>query len=854
MNHPCRLGELPGGHLGDDRYCEVCGTLHGEECAIGVADIEYGDQSYAGERTDWGAHTGTCCGGFNHYHHHRHRRLLFHRARGAAAATPSYSLQGVRARDCHGVKWAYSSRRARQWSIMHALCVLAAAAGVASGNRTCYRADCVMDATSGLRPDDDGRPYNVTVLQFTVAYEGGHQWMSCERGDTEGRGCGVRGHRDEPFDVTGSSEGDLYMVVGWMAVLTAVLDGCAWAAKMVRRRSAPSRHAAESSYPSDAASGARHSGHSSPSAERRSRHGRRAHYRRRRVRRSRQRRQAKGWAIALMLLCGESCTVRDMQCMGRSTSGADACSGIKVGQRPGVGAAGFLAGDVHGRGHGSAPARRGQVAGTSDVCAPGKCRHDYPGTHRGARGWESPARSPEALRSQAEGPAGGADPRRRRKADRPARPTGLGRRDASRAKRGFPRSRSAAALLTLAAVLCRAGGAASIGQRHSEAGLSPVVDQEACRTLGMLTVGRRGHRMGQCGGKGLWGLVERHGEAKNPGPGDGRTAELSRGDGALAEAMVAAKAAWASWARCVRARSSVNEGTYDAQCADRGVRNAASLALAAAIRLAQARVAWQREQGTPPANEEGDHDPHVPAVGRRRRGQPTDKLAVHSDDSQGLAQLKRKLRQIEATVKGIVAPSRPPEDAATQLKGQVQQAVDLITEERRVRQQASAVGSVQAATPRGQVSRPADLSQFRALASGARGPSGQGTRGGRGEHAKPQTLKVIFGNVNSLSEKAEAHMINDGSDVWIAAESHVRDGKRQAAVRRLAAGGWRCTYVDAVESESGGGGTQGGVVAAAKAHLGVRPMWEDRWDGTAWQAPTRDLIGRNVPLRGTRSL
>ncbi len=111
--------------------------------------------------------------------------------------------------------------------------------------------------------------YDVIEHRVVVASACGHRRTVCGRGVTEEDGCGGHGHLVGPYDTTSFDEGDWYVVTGWMAVLAAMFDMYAGAAKLAQWRRGSSHGGAEYSEPRDGDdSGAHRSGHIMPSAER----------------------------------------------------------------------------------------------------------------------------------------------------------------------------------------------------------------------------------------------------------------------------------------------------------------------------------------------------------------------------------------------------------------------------------------------------------------------------------------------------------------------------------------------------------------------------------------------------------
>ncbi len=198
--------------------------------------------------------------------------------------------------------------------------------------------------------------------------------------------------------------------------------------------------------------------------------------------------------------------------------------------------------------------------------------------------------------------------------------------------------------------------------------------------------------------------VRRLGEADNPGPrgcaGSQYSAEdilgtaaptqaaarpdLGEQDIHLAHGLVAARAAWRSWAECLRARSRAVRVDQADIFVHQGVDNAARLAFSSSVRLARLRARWQRGLG-------GDHDeldddhgrPRRPGRGKRRG--EDDVLRIRPEDSDRIAGVKRRLRAVGDAVRNVFLGSRPYGDAQgahIRLKRSLQHAADAILEAR----------------------------------------------------------------------------------------------------------------------------------------------------------------------------
>ncbi len=368
-------------------------------------------------------------------------------------------------------------------------------------------------------------------------------------------------------------------------------------------------------------------------------------------------------------------------------------------------------------------------------------------------------------------------------------------------------------------------------------------------------------------------LVYRFGEALHPGPrvhagnfshGHGGVGahEAAAEDRDLTLATVAMRASWCSWARCLRARRASGGTDPDDPHVRAGVENAARLGLATAVNLARSRGRWQSMQtdgGRDPGAERGISGPS----GRRKKRADEDTLEVHPGDHVHVADIKRRLRAVADAVRGIMGPARLRVDLLPELESKVQSVANAIVAARTAARMETADGSGNGDIPNrlDEVSmhdalpmedprvRAEAEASTRRLANGSRSRARHG-RHGRREHSKPREIDVLYANVNSFSCKAESHFLKKGPAIWLAAETHIRGHKLQETMQRIKAGGWRCTSAEARHSDTSDTGTQGGVLAATRSYLGVRPMAEDTRDEHGWRSTYHDMVGINIGLRG----
>ena len=126
---------------------------------------------------------------------------------------------------------------------------------------------------------------------------------------------------------------------------------------------------------------------------------------------------------------------------------------------------------------------------------------------------------------------------------------------------------------------------------------------------------------------------------------------------------------------------------------------------------------------------------------------------------------------------------------------------------------------------------------------------GRNRRRGSGLSKSAGFMDSFYGNVTSLSPKAEDFLLSSGCSLWLAGESHIR---REDISRRCRAwlNQWSLTVCPAAPSLESERGSYGGVIAAARKHLFTEHICGDTSeDGWAISAE-HDLAGRTVHLRG----
>ncbi len=364
----------------------------------------------------------------------------------------------------------------------------------------------------------------------------------------------------------------------------------------------------------------------------------------------------------------------------------------------------------------------------------------------------------------------------------------------------------------------------------------------------------------------------RIGEAANPGPrgqggGGGQRAGAARlhgredvsgrlADKELVDGHVNFRQAWESWAACISHEPPSFDGDMTAWCA--GQLNAERLARSAMIELARRRARWHKEWANKGADDvlAAGQCQSARVVRRRAARTSADPLDDVDGDSDDLTEFKRGLRRVADHIKLVVKGRCVDAGVMEAARGQVQALAGMVASSQLV----AAGAQVDARTEQA-ASSPSPGVYTNGCSSAVRAPppllafsrSSNRSRG-RHEARRPTTLEVFYSNVTAFSNKAEAYMIGSGHQIWMAAETHLREQNMVNRLRTLTAAGWHCFYAEAAKSEKSVTGTLGGVLAAARNHLCVKPMVKDVREDYGYRSSTTDLVGVNVPLRGAELL
>ncbi len=122
-------------------------------------------------------------------------------------------------------------------------------------------------------------------------------------------------------------------------------------------------------------------------------------------------------------------------------------------------------------------------------------------------------------------------------------------------------------------------------------------------------------------------------------------------------------------------------------------------------------------------------------------------------------------------------------------------------------------------------------------------------RRGSGSSRKKRFLGIYYGNITSMSKKAEHYLLSLPDDIWLAAETHIRQEDIEWRCRGWSRK-WEITAVPAAPSTESHSGSYGGVVAAARRHLSTSTIAGDVPKSGWCLSCITDLAGRTVHLEG----
>ncbi len=302
---------------------------------------------------------------------------------------------------------------------------------------------------------------------------------------------------------------------------------------------------------------------------------------------------------------------------------------------------------------------------------------------------------------------------------------------------------------------------------------------------------------------------------------------------AMARATAAWRASWTAWARLLS-----REESDDTQ---RGLPFVERVAAQDARDVARAGAAWaraRREEGArlrQSSEEDGRPDDVVD------QGEQTCR--------EDLLHIKRAFDKVREAIEGGFKTAQHREDGWLRgVKQLLNEAVGLLAEARerertggsgagatvepiRVRRRMSRKGPEPAMgqpTSGGDSGGPRQQKWGGLVAAEAnRTAASRNRRRGSGATKRSSLVTIFYGNVTSLSKKAEDYLVKSTAEVWMAGETHIRDAKLDECIGRLEKGGWTITAAPAAKSDQSVGGTWGGAICAAKAHIATQHLIGD---------------------------
>ncbi len=126
--------------------------------------------------------------------------------------------------------------------------------------------------------------------------------------------------------------------------------------------------------------------------------------------------------------------------------------------------------------------------------------------------------------------------------------------------------------------------------------------------------------------------------------------------------------------------------------------------------------------------------------------------------------------------------------------------------------------------------------------------------GRRRQERRNSQFRMFFGNVTSMSPKAEAHLLQVETQAFMAVESHLMGARLQGMLARAGQHGWLPRYSLPQPSTTSETGCYGGAVAGLRKHVHGGPLCDDEADGSAWRSVHKQLVGMQVALQGADTL
>lgn len=228
-------------------------------------------------------------------------------------------------------------------------------------------------------------------------------------------------------------------------------------------------------------------------------------------------------------------------------------------------------------------------------------------------------------------------------------------------------------------------------------------------------------------------------------------------------------------------------------------------------------------------------------------------ISADTEDGPCTKDIKHAVRNVEEAVQAAFLNGRTPtSNDVVNITTQMQGLAVVVTVGRQENHVQGAQGSIapaakaDSAADRCRTATRADGIATRQTSAGSLGTRVQRRRRGKGGK---KFFDVYYGNVTSMSKKAEHYLLSLSDGMWFAAESHIRheDMDRRASVW---SGNWDITAAPAVPSTDSITGSYGGVVAAARKHLGTSVIAGDVLQSAWCKSAEIDLAGRTVHLRG----
>jgi hypothetical protein len=296
------------------------------------------------------------------------------------------------------------------------------------------------------------------------------------------------------------------------------------------------------------------------------------------------------------------------------------------------------------------------------------------------------------------------------------------------------------------------------------------------------------------------------------------------------------RASWSAWAGAL---DEVDRGAQDT-----GLRVIERIAKQDARNLARAKAAWLK---TKRQNEREQRDGRAAVRHDEESGEEDmDERSEHLDIRNAMDKIRREIED------GFKGAKFRADEWLSEVKRHVGAVATLLQAARRQRATGQGGDGPPAEPPRTRrrlnkktpkEDAPADVTRVASsgmAGSGAGGAHGgviikadggatasRNRRRGSGITKKNGTVKLFYGNVTTMSRKAEEYLTQLEVDAWMAGETHLKDQDLTACLGRMEKKGWNLTAAPAVQSTQSASGTWGGALCATRTDVAAQRLTTD---------------------------